>query len=230
MKKRVFCSELAYVLGIVLLALGAAFMERGDFGMSMVVAPAYLLHLRISQILPFYSFGMSEYVLQAVVLAALALVMGRFRRGYFFSFVTAVIYGLTLDGCVALTALIPQELGGLWWRLGFYAAGFVLCGAGVSLLFHTYLPPEAYELFVKELSGRLGADIGRVKTVYDLCSCAVSVLLSFAFFGLGRFEGVKAGTIICAFLNGRLISLFSRLEDRLFDFRDALPWRGFFES
>ena len=66
--KRVFYTELAYILGIVVLALGTAFMERADLGMSMVVAPAYLLHLKISEIFPAYTFGMSEYVLQAVVL------------------------------------------------------------------------------------------------------------------------------------------------------------------
>ena len=44
-KQRVFFTELAYVLGILALALGTALMERADFGVSMVVAPAYLLHL-----------------------------------------------------------------------------------------------------------------------------------------------------------------------------------------
>lgn len=38
--KRVFYTELAYAIGIIVLALGTALMERADFGMSMVVAPA----------------------------------------------------------------------------------------------------------------------------------------------------------------------------------------------
>ena len=38
-KKGVLSSEAAYVLGIIVLALGTAFMERADFGMSMVVVP-----------------------------------------------------------------------------------------------------------------------------------------------------------------------------------------------
>ena len=57
--KKIFPSELAYLVGIVVLAFGSAFMEKADFGMSMVVAPAYLIHLKVSQYLPFYSFGMS---------------------------------------------------------------------------------------------------------------------------------------------------------------------------
>ena len=40
--KRTFYTETAYAIGIVALALGTALMEKADYGMSMVVAPAYL--------------------------------------------------------------------------------------------------------------------------------------------------------------------------------------------
>jgi hypothetical protein len=42
--KRGFSSELAYVLGIVFIAVGVVLMEKADFGMSMIVAPAYLFY------------------------------------------------------------------------------------------------------------------------------------------------------------------------------------------
>ena len=96
-KQTVLYTEAAYALGIVILALGTALMEKANFGMSMVVAPAYLLHLKLVSSLPFFSFGMAEYMLQGVILVLLAIVMKRFRRAYLFSFATAVIYGFTLD-------------------------------------------------------------------------------------------------------------------------------------
>lgn len=40
--KRTFFTELAYVLGIVILAIGTAFMEKADLGMSMVVTSCIL--------------------------------------------------------------------------------------------------------------------------------------------------------------------------------------------
>ena len=61
MKKSVFYTELSYVFGMLILALGFAMMTYADFGLSMVVAPAYLLHLKVSQYLPFFSFGTAEY-------------------------------------------------------------------------------------------------------------------------------------------------------------------------
>lgn len=225
-QKRTFYSEAAYAAGILALAVGTAFMERADFGMSMVVAPAYILHLKISQHLPFYSFGMSEYVLQAVLLAALSLVMGRFRKSYLFSFVTAVVYGFALDLSILAVGLIPWS--GLPWRGIYYLLGLVLCALGVSLLFHTYIAPEAYELFVKELSEKRGWRIDRVKTVYDCVSCLVGIALSFAFFGFGRFEGVKLGTVLCALVNGWLIGRIGGALESAFTFRDALPWRDAF--
>lgn len=222
-QRRVFSSELAYALGIAALALGTAFMERADYGVSMVVAPAYLVYLKLSHALPFFTFGMAEYSLQAVLLAALFLVLRRFEPKCLFSFLTAVIYGFTLDGCMALVALLPGA--GTAARLVFYVLGLIVCAAGVSLLFHTYIPPEVYELFVKTLSEKLGADVHRVKTVYDCVSCAVGVALSFAFFGFGRFEGVKLGTIVCALVNGTLIGLCTRFLEERFEFRATTKLR-----
>ena len=224
--KRIFYTELAYIFGMLTLAAGTAMMERADFGMSMVVAPAYVLHLKISQRLSFYSFGMSEYVLQAVLLTVLSVVMGRFKLGYLFSFVTAVIYGMTLDLCMLALGAIAWE--GMAMRVTFYVLGMIVCALGVALLFHTYIAPEAYELFVKELSTRTGR-IDLVKTVYDCCSCAVGIALSFAFFGFGHFEGVKAGTILCALVNGWMIGRISDALEKGFTFRDGLSLRTLFE-
>lgn len=226
--KRVFYTELAYVAGLVVLAIGTALMERANFGMSMVVAPAYLLHLKISQVLPWFSFGMAEYVFQALLLIVLALLMGKFRLGYLFSFVTAVLYGLTLDGCMALVGLIPGD--GLAGRVIFFLVGMAMCSLGVALFFHTYISPEAYELMVKGIADKWHWDVSRVKTVYDCLSCLMSIVLSFAFFGMWHFEGVKLGTVVCALINGLLIGQASRWMEARFRFEDGLKLRPYFEK
>jgi len=219
--KRVFYCEFAYAIGIMILALGTAFMEKADFGMSMIVAPAYLIHLKLSQFLPFFSFGMSEYVFQAVLLALLSLVMGRVKKRYLLSFVTAFIYGMILDAVMSIVTLLPYN--GIGWRFVIYIAGLITGSIGVAFLFYTYFPPEAYELLVKEFSQKFNIAIGKAKTVYDCCSCALSVVLSLCFFG--TFVGVKWGTIVCALLNGWLIGRISRFLEATFDFKDALKLR-----
>ena len=226
--KKVFFSEVAYILGIIVLALGTAMMKRADFGLSMVVAPAYLLHLKISQYVPAFSFGMAEYSLQAVLLIIMSISLRKFKPIYLFSFVTAVIYGFTLDIAIRFVDILP--LTGIAGRIIYYLIGMVFCAFGVSLLFHTYIAPEAYELFVKEISAKSGKDINMIKTVYDCVSCLVAIMLSFAFFGLWHFEGVKLGTVICAFANGFLIGSFSKMTEAVFDFKDAFNLREKFEK
>lgn len=226
--KKVFYTEMAYVVGILILAFGTALMERADFGMSMVVAPAYILHLKISQYISFFSFGMAEYTLQAVLILLLSLIMRKFKRAYLFSFVTAVIYGLALDAVMLLVNILPPV--GMTGRIVCYLIGLLFCSIGVAFLFHTYISPEAYELFVKEFSAKSGAAINIVKTVYDCISCFIGIALSFAFFGLWHFEGVKFGTIICAVVNGFIIGKCSKMLESVFDFKDALKLRGSFDK
>ena len=61
--KRSFRTELACVFGIVFVAWGVVLMEKADFGVSMVVAPAHLLYRWLSPVWSFVTFGMAEYLL-----------------------------------------------------------------------------------------------------------------------------------------------------------------------
>lgn len=226
--KKTFYTEMAYIVGIVILALGTAFMERADFGMSMIVAPAYILHLKISETLPFFTFGMGEYLVQAILIILLAMILRKRNLSYLFSFITAVIYGFILDGAIALVALIPDST--MFLRMACYVIGLVLCTIGVSFLFHTYISPEAYELFVKEVAMKLNVPITKCKTIYDCTSCIISILLSFLFFGFGHFEGIKWGTIVCTLLNGWLIGKMTILLESIFEFKDGMSFRKYFEK
>ena len=224
--KRTFYTELAYVFGLLFVAFGVAFMEKSDFGVSMVVAPAYLLHLKISETYSFFTFGMAEYTLQAVLLIIMMIILRKFRLSYLFSFVTAFIYGMILDLCMMIIAGIPTD--NMAMRLFLYVLGMWLCAIGISLFFHTYIAPEVYELFVKEVSAKCNVEIHRFKTGYDICSCLIGVILSFCFFGLWVFRGVKWGPIFCALINGTMIGLCSKFFDRFFEFKDGLKLRKFF--
>lgn len=225
-EKRVFYSEIAYVLGVVFVALGVTLCGKADFGFSMIVAPAYILHRWISPALPFFSFGMAEYTFQALLVILLALALRRFRLSYLLSFVTAVIYGLVLDGLLALLSFLPADA--LWLRAVWFVLGVLITAAGVSMMFHTYLSPQVYELVVKEVSSYFHADIHKVKIGYDASSLILSVVLSFIAFGFGKFVGVSWGTVLITLVNGLIISAFSRLFEKRLHFRDAFAWRSFF--
>ena len=226
--KRKFHTELAYVIGIVMLAFGTILITRADFGVSMIVAPAYVLHLKLSQIWPFFTFGVAEYCVQAILLILLFIVVRKVKISYFCSFVTAIFYGAVLDGFDMLLGFItPQTIA---FRIALYVVGFLIATCSVSLLFHTYIAPEVYELFVKETSVKYNLSLSKFKTVFD-CSCAViGVILSFVCFGFGKFEGLGIGTLISAVINGFLIGVFCRLFEKYFSFEDGLKLRRYFEK
>lgn len=221
-QKKVFYSEFSYLLGLIIMAFAAAFTAKADFGMSMVVAPAYILHLKLVQYLPWFSFGVAEYVFQGFLVLITVVIMRRFRLSYLFSFATALLYGTALDAAIRIIAAIPADSFAL--RLVWYAVGTVFCSFAVSLFFHTYIAPEAYELIVKEVANGRKLNINKVKTAYDCISVVIGIAMSFAFFGFGVFEGVKLGTVFCALFNGFLIGRFSKLLERFFVFRPALPF------
>ena len=226
--KKVCYSELSYVFGIIALALGTALIEVADFGMSMIVAPAYLLHLKISQYFSWFSFGMAEYCLQAVLIILSSLIMHRFKMGYLFSFITAIVYGLVLDLCIMLVGFIP--LNGIVYKIACFVIGVPMCSVGVAFMFHTYIAPEAYELLVKEVSDKYKFNVGKVKTFYDCSSCVVSIVLSFVFFGFWQFKGIGFGTVFCAFVNGWLLTSADKILNKLFEFKDAFKFRKYFEK
>lgn len=226
MRKKVFYTEISYVLGLVIMAFAAAFTEKAGFGMSMVVAPAYILHLKVSELLPWFTFGIAEYVFQGLLIVITVLVMRKFKLSYLFSFVTAVLYGTLLDCAMMIISVLPEDIIAI--RILWYLIGTILCAFAVSLFFHTYISPEAYELIVKEISQKFSFNINKIKTAYDCISVVLGVIMSFSFFGFGVFKGVGIGTVLCALINGFLIGRFSALLEKYFDFRDKFSLQKYF--
>ena len=226
MKKSVFYTEVSYLLGLVIMAFGAAFTELSDFGMSMVVAPTYILHLKVSEYWSWFTFGVAEYVVQGIIIALVTIIMRRFKLSYLFSFATALVYGTLLDGAMYLLSFLPADYFAL--RVLWFVLGTVFCAIAVSLFFHTYISPEAYELIVKEIAQKFSFNINKVKTSYDCINTLLAVVLSFAFFGFGVFRGVGIGTIVCAVINGFLIGKISHILEQRFSFENKMPWEKFF--
>lgn len=228
MKKPVFYTELAWLIGLWLLAWGTALTAWADLGISMVVAPAYVLHLAMSDIWPWFTFGIGEYVLQATVLVIIMILLRKMKLRYFLSFLVAIFYGFILDLGMAATGRLLPETAEIPLRIAVYVAGDLAVCSGIALILRSYLPPEVYELFVKEVAALGKLRISTVKTLYDCTSLVVAVLISLAL--LGKIEGIGIATVICAFVNGFLIDKCGVIFDKILNFRDILPLRPKFEE
>ena len=225
MKKPVFYTELAFIVGLALLAFGTSLTAYGDIGLSMVVAPAFILHLFVSQFLPWFSFGVAEYVLQAIVLIVLILILRKAKWSYLLSFGVTLLYGFALDGSMTLTAMLPENI---YLQIGAYIIGAVICCSALALLFRSYFPPEAYELFSKEIAAKFHKPVYRIVNFYNLGSLLLAVVLSLTLFH--GIEGIGIGTVVCAFAYGFIIKFFQTVYGKLFRFEDRFPWRKYFEE
>lgn len=225
MKKQTFYTEIAFFVSLVVLAAATALTVYGDFGISMVVAPAYILHLKICESLPFFTFGVAGYTLQALILILLMIIIRKFKVSYLLSFVSAVLYGFVLDGAAILLKTLPNIL---YLRILLYIVGVLLCCASIGMMFFTYFPPQAYELFVKEIAIKWGKPVHIIKMVYDGVNLVLSIVLSLLLFG--SLNGIGIGTVVCAVIYGPLINMFQKLFNKIFVFKDKYELRKFFEE
>ena len=213
--------EAAYILGIILCALGVCLSAKSGLGVSHVVAPAFVLSSYLEPIAPFFTFGSTEYVVQGVLLVMLALFARRVTLSYPLAFFAAVVYGYTLD----LWRLVfgTDTASELYMQIILMAAGAIITAAAIALMLRSYLPQQAYDFTVKEISTLKKYDMNKVKWIYDVSSLAVAVVLMLVLFGRFDFSLIGAGTLILAAVNAPIIGLLGRLLDKFVDFSPLFP-------
>ena len=213
MKRFRISNEAVYLLAVFVLSLATAMLAAADFGMSMVVAPAYIVSLKVK----FLTFGQAEYIVQGILFLIFCILMGRVKFLYFFAFVSGLIYGAVLD---FWRTVIPHFNPGIYppgtlpvpVRIVYFIAGFLLNSLGVALYFKTYFYPQVYEFFVKGISMRFGISLPKFKIRFDMTCLAAAALLSFVMFR--GIVGIGIGTVVLAFLNGPLIGFYGKWMER----------------
>lgn len=201
-----------WAVGLTLTAMAVSLAAKSGFGVSMVVAPAYVLHLKLVSYLPWFSFGVSEFIVQVLLIAAMVSIVKGFRMKYLLTFCTAFIYGVILDLWRKLFGTdIPEEL---LYRILFAAGGIIICSFAISLMFRTTWPQESYDMFVKDVSEHLGIDTDKFKWAYDISSLLIAVALMLILFHKFSFEMIGIGTVVTTFVNAPLIAFFGRIVDK----------------
>ncbi len=216
--KIVMPSEAAYIVGLILIALSVSMVTASDFGVSMIVAPAYILSLKFEAL----SFGQCEYIVQGLMFIVFCILMKKVKAVYFSSFITCIIYGAVLDLWrwavpVFNPDITPAGTMALWLRVVLFITGNLLTAFCVALMFHTYIYPQVYDFFVKGISERFNLNLAKFKTAFDISCLLVAASMTLIFFG--RFEGIGLGTVIVACANGTVIGFFGKWLDSNFEFK-----------
>ena len=226
MKKIQKSSELLWLFGIIFVALGVAICSKADLGVSMIAAPAFIVYEAIAPLWSGFSVGMTEYIIQGLLLIILCIVICRFNWRYLLGFAVAVIYGYTLNFFLWLLGSAPFDA--IWLRWVMLIVGDIVTAFGVACFFRTYMPLQIYELFVSELSSRFSININRAKCAFDISLLAISVILSLVLFGdagsfdwstigYSSFHSLGLGTLVTTAINSPIIALMGKLIDKAFD-------------
>ena len=86
-------NEIVYISGTVILSLATAMLSVADFGLSVIVSPAYLISLKV----PYLTFGQAEYIIQGILFLIFCVAMKKAKVLYLGAFLSGVIYGMILD-------------------------------------------------------------------------------------------------------------------------------------
>ncbi len=205
-KKLPLPAEVTYVLAIVIMAFSVAMVTAADFGVSMIVAPAYILSQALG-----ITFGQGEYIIQGIAFVLFCIIMKKLKAAYFGAFVTGLLYGAVLDFWRSVIPAFSPEV---------IAAG-CLTGISVALFFKTYLYPQVYDFFVKGITERYQLNRTKFKIGFDCSMLVLSLLMTLLIFR--KLVGVGIGTLIMCAVNGALIGFFDRLLSRWFRFPALFP-------
>lgn len=212
LSKQKVINVINWVLSITLCSFGICLCTKANFGLSMIAAPPYIIHVKMREIFSWYSQGTSEYIWEAFLFIILCIVIRKFKVKGLLSFATAVFSGVMIDFFIKLFGgNAPYE--SMAARIICFVIGAPIISLAVAFVFRTTMPPQVYELAVGETAKSFSLKIDRVKLGFDIIMFVISVSLSLIL--TKGFTGIGIGTVIVTFVNAPMISFFGKLIDKV---------------
>lgn len=219
-------SELLWIFGIVFVALGVAICSKANLGVSMIAAPAFVVYEAIAPLSEMLSVGVTEYIIQGLMLVLMCIIVRRFNWRYLLAFAVAVIYGYTLNFFLWLLSGIEFSTVAVRWVM--LIVGDIITAFGVACFFRTYMPLQVYELFVAEIADRFHFNINKTKWIFDLSLLVISIVLAVTLFGdvksfdwstigYSAFHSIGLGTLVTTAINSPIIGFMGKIIDKVFD-------------
>lgn len=218
MKKKINkIGEASWIVGNILCAVGNCLVAKSAFGLSAIIAPAFILNRKIG----FLTVGVCEYIIQGLLLALCCLIIGKFKGKFIATICNILFYGACFDIVNSLLGFIqPSEILG---RIICAVIGMLITGFAVALMLRTYIPPSAYEIFVREIADAKGFDVAKMKLIFDASMLLLTAVLMFALLRGFYIDIIGPLTVLAAFLNSVLIGFFGKILDKYCDFSPAIP-------
>ena len=211
-KKIHLAGEAALIIVLLINSLGVDLMSKSGFGISTISSVPLVFNIAF----PVLSFGTWNYIFQTLLVITLMILKRSFCTGYLFSFVVGIGFGKMIDIHNLWIQHLPdtQSLNVLY-----FFTGFLLMCFGICLANNCMLPIIPTDIFPRDLSEILRKHYKVIKTTFDLSCLTTTAILSFTI--LHRFYGIGIGTVFCAFLTGRTVSVIQKFIGKHVEFYRA---------
>ncbi len=208
MKRQISC-EWTWLAALLINSFAITILVRSSFGISTLSS----LPLVLYEIFPVLSFGMTNFLVQTVLLVAVMAITRQPKVSYLFSFLISFVFGLLIDLMGVLTAGWPHTLA---FRIFLFLAGWGLISLGGAMFVLSRLPLMPFDCAVRDLAVYLHRPVRPIKTLLDLLFVTSAALLSVHF--LKTLVGIGVGTLIMAGSTGTLVQFFIDLLQSHADF------------
>ena len=208
MKRKTFYKEVAFISAMFTNSLAISLLVKSNFGVSTLSSMPLVLSEIIS-----VSFGITNFIVQSVLLLILIILTKQPKLAYIMSFVVGVIYGFMVDMFDVVVAYFSDDIT---YRILYFFSGWILISFGAALFIKSTMPLMPFDAFVKDAASYYKKKVRVIKTMLDLIFVFASISLSLSF--KNQLVGVGIGTIFMAFFTGSLTQYFLDLLSH-FDFK-----------
>ena len=192
-----------FLVGVLISAVGIAFITRAGLGTSPISSIPFVLSLITPEWL---TMGLFTFVFNMLFLAGEAVLRRGFTLGQALQIPATVLFSLCIDRAMSI---VPTRYGGPWPDSAVYLiVGCLVMAFGISLEVMADVIMLPGEAFVRALSRKLGREFGNVKVCFDSSLAAAAIVI--ALLAFHRLNGVREGTLFSALTVGQIVKLYTR--------------------
>ena len=195
------CSILC--LALALMSFGIALITQAGLGTSQISGVPYVLSLLLPG-----TFGEWTWLINVLFVDAERMIMKRpWYPELFSQLLVAAVFSFFIDlGMYLIQGIQPQCYSS---RAALLFFGCFLLSLGIDGELRASLSMTPGKGLVQAISMYTGILFDRVKIGFDCC--LVLAALSLSWFGLGRLEGIREGTLAAALITGPMIRVIHKI-------------------
>lgn len=193
----------AYVAGLMLLALGIAASMRSDLGSSPVASVPFMFNLTTG-----IEMGTATILWQSFLVFLQFLLLRRdFKPWILLQLITGFLFGYCNSFAVWIFSLFPAPES-MVMRLVFTVIGFAVGGFGVWLYSSADVINMPSEGIVMVIANKLGKPFHIIKICFDVTSVVIAGSCCLIF--IRSLGSVGIGTVIISIMLGTMVGIYAK--------------------